>query len=106
VTEAQLARLTMPEEREMLKKMSRLPEVVQGAADALEPHRVLYYCQELIGDFHSYYTKTKGDPVINPDPEKRQGRLAMVAALKQTLKSAFLILGISAPDHMEAPEED
>ena len=30
----------------------------------------------------------------------------MVAALKQTLKAAFDILGVSAPDYMEAPPDE
>jgi arginyl-tRNA synthetase len=105
-TDAQLARLTLPEEKLMLKKLSMLPDVVQGAADKLEPHHVLYFCQELISDFHSYYTKYRSDPIISDDVEKTQGRLALVAALKQTLKSAFGILGINAPEHMEAPAEE
>jgi arginyl-tRNA synthetase len=106
LTEAQLSRLVLPEEKMMLKKMSLLSDVVQGAADKLEPHHVLYYCQELIGDFHSYYTKYKSDPIVSEDKDKTQGRLALVAALKQTLQCAFGILGISAPEHMEAPPEE
>ncbi|MBL8924221.1 MAG: arginine--tRNA ligase [Myxococcaceae bacterium] len=106
LTDAQLARLTLPEEKAMLKKISQLPDVVASAADRLEPHHVLYYCQELIGDFHAYYTQYKSDPIISDDGEKTQGRLAMVAALKQTLKSAFGILGIDAPEYMEAPAEE
>ncbi|MER2563377.1 MAG: arginine--tRNA ligase [Myxococcaceae bacterium] len=106
VTDAQLARLVLPEEKMMLKKMSQLPDVVASAADRLEPHHVLYYCQELIGDFHAYYTQYRSDPIISDDVDKTQGRLAMVAALKQTLKSAFLILGVDAPEHMEAPAEE
>ncbi len=106
VTEAQLARLVLPEEKMMLKKMSQLPDVVASAAERLEPHHVLYYCQELIGDFHAYYTQYKTDPIISENKDKTQGRLALVAALKQTLKSAFAILGIDAPEHMEAPAED
>lgn len=106
VTDAQLARLALPEEKMMLKKMSQLPDVVASAADRLEPHHVLYYCQELIGDFHAYYTQYKSDPIISDDVDKTQGRLAMVAALKQTLKSAFLILGVDAPEYMEAQAEE
>jgi arginyl-tRNA synthetase len=30
----------------------------------------------------------------------------MVAALKQTLKAAFGVLGISAPEYMEAPPDE
>jgi arginyl-tRNA synthetase len=106
VSKAQLARLVLPEEKSMLKKISQLPDVVASASDRLEPHHVLYYCQELIGDFHSYYTQYKSDPIISDDPEKTQGRLALVAALKQTLKSAFLILGVDAPEYMEAPADE
>lgn len=106
LTQAQLARLTLPEELTMLKKMSQLPDVVASAAERLEPHHVLYFCQELITDFHSYYTKYKTDPIISSDAEKTQGRLALVAALKQTLRSAFALLGITAPEYMEAPPEE
>jgi arginyl-tRNA synthetase len=106
LTEAHLARLALPEEQAMLKKMSQLPDVVASAAERLEPHHVLYFCQELITDFHSYYTRYKADPIISADPEKTQGRLALVAALKQTLRSAFALLGIQAPDYMEAPAEE
>ncbi|HYO74593.1 MAG TPA: arginine--tRNA ligase [Archangium sp.] len=106
LTEAQLARLTLPEELAMLKKMSQLPDVVASAAERLEPHHVLYFCQELIADFHSYYTRYKTDPIVSGDPEKTQGRLALVAALKQTLRSAFALLGIQAPEYMEAPPEE
>jgi arginyl-tRNA synthetase len=104
---AMLERLALPEERAMLKKMSLLPEVVANAADALEPHRVLYFCQELIAEFHSYFTKyKKTERVITDDRDKTQARLALVAAVQVTLKSAFAILGVDAPDHMTAPDED
>jgi len=107
VTDAQLATLTLPEERMLLKRMGLLPDLVAGAAEALEPHRLLYYCQELIAGFHQYYTKYKGtERVISDDAVKTQGRLAMVAALKQTLKAAFGILGVTAPEYMEAPPEE
>ncbi|MBN1207631.1 MAG: arginine--tRNA ligase [Myxococcaceae bacterium] len=106
LTSAHLARLTLPEELAMLKKMSQLPDVVASSAERLEPHHVLYFCQELITDFHSYYTKYKTDPIISGDVEKTQGRLALVAALKQTLRSAFALLGIHAPEYMEAPPDE
>jgi arginyl-tRNA synthetase len=106
LTESQLALLELPEEKAMLKKMSLLPDVVLAASEKLEPHHVLYFCQELIADFHSYYTQYRADPIVSDDKEKTQGRLAMVAALKQTLQSAFGILGIAAPEVMTAPPDD
>ena len=101
VSDASLARLVLPEEKAILKKISQLPEVVANAANALEPHRVLYFCQELIADFHSYFSKyAKTERVVSDDVELTQGRLAMVAALKKTLQSAFSILGVDAPEQM------
>ena len=89
-TDAQLARLALPEEKGLLKKMAQLSDVVESAAHSLEPHKVLTYCQELISDFHGYYTKyKKTERVIGDDVELTQGRLALIAALKQTLQSAF-----------------
>ena len=106
ITEGQLARLALVEEKAMLKRVSMLPDVVRGAANALEPHRVLYFCQELIAEFHSYYTQYRHDPVVSDDREKTQARLYLVAAVKQTLKSAFAILGIDAPETMTRPADD
>jgi arginyl-tRNA synthetase len=101
LTDAQLAKLVLPEERALLKKIAALPDVVVAAAEALEPHRVLSYCGELIGELHGYYTKYKRtERVLSDDDEKTQGRLALIAALKATLKSAFAILGVDAPEHM------
>jgi arginyl-tRNA synthetase len=80
---------------------------VKGAADALEPHRVLYFCQELIADFHGYFTKyKKTERILSDDVNKTQGRLALVAALRLTLKNALGILGLSAPDYMQSPAAD
>jgi arginyl-tRNA synthetase len=106
VTDAELAHLTLAEEKTMLKKLSQLPDVVTLAAERLEPHHVLYFCQELITDFHSYYTQYKSDPIIGTDADKTRGRLALVAALKHTLESAFGILGINAPEHMQHASEE
>ena len=107
VSDASLARLTLPEEKALLKKMSQLPEVVASAANALEPHRVLYFCQELIADLHSYYSKyAKTERVVSDDVVTTQGRLALIAALKKTLQSAFSILGVDAPEQMSSLTDD
>lgn len=101
LTPSVLARLTLPEERTMIKKIAAFPEIVLAAANTLEPHRVLYFCQELIAEFHSYFTKYKhAHRVISDDSELTQARLGLVSALKLTLFNALNLLGISAPDAM------
>jgi arginyl-tRNA synthetase len=92
--------LKLEEEKQLIAKIGLLPDVITAAAAVLEPHRVLYYCQELIALFHGYYTHTRHDPIIGDDPDKTQARLALVKAIQYTLANAFSVLGISAPEYM------
>jgi arginyl-tRNA synthetase len=90
----------------MLKIMGSFPDVVLAAAKGLEPHRILYFCQELIGEFHGYFTKYRqSERIISDDADLTQSRLALVAALKQTLYNALSLLGISAPEYMQPGQE-
>ena len=54
-----LARLTLPEEREMLKKISAMQDVVRGAAAACEPHRLIYFYKSLSLSFTATLPVTK-----------------------------------------------
>lgn len=94
--------LTLEEEKTILKKIDFYPILVQNAADKLEPHHVLFYCQELIADFHSYFTRYKNSNKIISNNLKLTGaRLGLILALRQTLFNGLTILGISAPDYMK-----
>lgn len=106
LTEAHLAHLTLPEEKALLKKIASLPDVVSGAAETCEPHRLIYFAQDLISDFHSYFTRYKHTHrIVGDDPDVTQARLGMVAALRQALKNTLGLLGITAPEWMERPDD-
>ncbi len=96
--------LSLPEELDLLKRIVAFPDMLAGAALAYEPHRVAFYLQETISSFHSYYTvgKKTGERVIGPDPRTTAGRLYLVKALKQVLANGLAVLGVSAPDRMDA----
>jgi arginyl-tRNA synthetase len=107
LTNQTLARLSLPQERAMIKKIAAYPEIVLAAAQHLEPHRVLYYCQELIAEFHSYFTKYRHtERIISDDAELTTARLGLIASLKQTLSNALNLLGISAPESMHQHDGD
>ena len=55
--EVDLLLLTGPDELEIIRKVSAFPTIVQGSAQALEPHRLTYYLQELANLLHVYYYK-------------------------------------------------
>jgi arginyl-tRNA synthetase len=101
---AALRALELPEEQDLVKRILSFPEMVAGAALACEPHRVAYWLQETIAAFHSYYTQGKksGERVIGPDAAKTAARLYLVAALKQALANGLAVLGVAAPERMDA----
>ena len=101
---AAMAALQLPEEIDLIKRVLQFPELIAHAAAALEPHKVVFYLQETIAQFHGYYTKyKKTERVISDDARKTSARLFLVWAVKQTLANALGVLGVSAPDRMDAP---
>lgn len=103
---AEQEKLILPEERELLLRAAELDEVVKDAANVLEPHRLIYFCQELVKIFHGYFTKYRHtEKIISDDQEKSQARLSLIFAVKQTIFNALNILGISAPERMELTEQ-
>jgi arginyl-tRNA synthetase len=89
--------LGLPEELDLLKGLAAYPEVIEGSALSLEPHRIPFYLMELASLFHSYYNKHR---VITSDVEITRARLLLVHAIRGVIRSALGILGISAPEKM------
>jgi arginyl-tRNA synthetase len=94
---AAIAALSSPEELQLIKLLTALPDVVDESALHFEPHRLTYYLTELAGCFHSFYNKTR---VITEDTGLTGARLYLLKRTAQTLKNALTILGISAPERM------
>ncbi|HMC33440.1 MAG TPA: DALR anticodon-binding domain-containing protein, partial [Myxococcales bacterium] len=102
-----LSALKLPEEMDLIKRVLHFPDLVAAAAQSLEPHRIVFYLQETIAAFHAYYTKyKKTERVISDDARKTAARLYLVWAIKQTLRNALALLGVSAPERMEEAEKE
>src|SRR5262245_11483337 len=89
--------LTEPEEQALIKRLLQYPEMVRGAARALEPHRIAFWLQELAGMFHPYY---KTHRVIQEDRRVMLARFALCAAIGQVIANGLDLLGVSAPESM------
>lgn len=89
--------LSEPEELEIIKNLATYPEVVEGSALSMEPHRLTVYLTNLAIIFHSYYNKTR---IVTDDRALSEARLFMVCAVKTVVKNALALLGISAPEKM------
>ncbi|MEA3362126.1 MAG: arginine--tRNA ligase [Thermodesulfobacteriota bacterium] len=91
------SRLELAEELALVKQLARFPETVVGAALSYEPHRIVFYMQDLAAQFHSYYNRHR---VLVDDPATTQARLCLVNSVRIVLANALQMLGISAPERM------
>jgi arginyl-tRNA synthetase len=89
--------LTHPAELALIRKMLRLPELVEAVAQTLEPHHLPHYAVELATVFHDFYEKCR---VVSDDVGLSKARLKLVAACKTTLSRTLALMGVSAPDRM------
>ena len=84
-------------ELELLRTLSRYPEVVASAAASLEPHQVAYYLRDLATDFHTYYN---AHPFLASENDLRLARLGLIDATRQVIANGLDLLGVSAPESM------
>jgi arginyl-tRNA synthetase len=87
------------EEIALARKLVNLPDVIRGAVESLEPHRVPFYLLELAGDFHRYYNKPS-NRIISEQRELSLARLFLARLLMGGINSGLELMGVSAPDRM------
>jgi len=97
LAQADLSPLTSERELALASRLAEFPEVVAEAARELSPHSVTFYLRSLAAEFHSYYNAER---ILVDDEAPRTARLALCAAIRQTLASGLSLLGVSAPEKM------
>jgi len=112
--------LVHPDELTIAQRLGDFPDVVAEAARLREPHRIVFYVQELARDFQSYYTRLGDtDPILPQksvraisgwetswDSSKTRARLAWIEAIRVTYAQALALVGVSAPERMDRPAEE
>jgi arginyl-tRNA synthetase len=94
------------EEAQLLQVAARFPDAVERAATELEPYVITEYLQNLAAALQSYYQRGDKDErfrMLHPDAPTRQMRLAAARAVQVVLRNGMALLGVSAPERMEAP---
>ncbi|TMG02421.1 MAG: arginine--tRNA ligase, partial [Chloroflexi bacterium] len=81
----------------LIRKMLRLPELVEAIANSLEPHQLPYYAIELATAFHDFYEKCR---VLSDDAALSMARLKLVSAARLVLARTLSLMGMSAPERM------
>jgi arginyl-tRNA synthetase len=95
---ARLDRLTGEDELGLIKLMAGWPRVVEGAAEAHEPHRLAFYLSDLAATFHALWAKGTEDAslrfLIHDDADLTVARIALVKAVAVVVASGLKVFGV------------
>jgi arginyl-tRNA synthetase len=117
ISDAAWSALVHPDELALAHRASEFPDVLADAAASREPHKVVFYVNDLANEFQSYFTRLKTDPILPPesvrartgwevswDFKKTSARLAWIEAIRTVYGAALGLLGVSAPERMDRPD--
>ncbi len=83
--------------KSLILKLEEFKSVIKLSAQNRTVYTICRYVQELAAEFHSFYNSNR---VICDDVELMKSRLALMVAVKITLKNALDILAVTAPEKM------
>ncbi|MCR4269192.1 arginine--tRNA ligase [Nitratireductor sp. ZSWI3] len=101
---ASLSLLTDEGEMALVRKLAEYPRLIEGAAQAMEPHRLAFYLYDLASVFHAQWNRgAETDDLrfvkVNA-PELTYARLGLVQAVCDVLTSGLALIGAEAPSEM------
>ena len=101
---APLERLTAEGEIGLIKLMAGWPRLIDGAAEAHEPHRVAFYLYDLAAAFHGLWNRGNTDPsarfIVHGEQELTAARLALVRGMALVIASGLAVLGVTPVEEM------
>ncbi len=89
--------LTEPDERELAKRLLRLPETLASVATECRPNILTNYLFELASCFSSFYESC---PVLKSDPAIRASRLRLCDLTARVIRQGLDLLGIDVIEQM------
>ena len=101
---ADLTRLDGPEEMTIVKQLAEWPRLLEGAAEAAEPHRIAYYLYDLASSFNSLWTQGKENAhlrfIIQDDVELTRARLALLRCVATVIASGLGVFGVEPKEEL------
>lgn len=84
-------------EFDLIRLLGRFEEIVEVAAQGLEPHWIPIYLEELAAKLHVFYTQCR---VLSDNKELTRARLALIRCAKIVIANGLKLLGVAAPEEM------
>ena len=82
----------------MIKQLELFPEVIQQAAANFSPAIIANYTYDLVKEFNSFYQNVS--ILGEKEQDKKIIRVQLSKKVADTIKQAFLLLGIEVPERM------
>lgn len=93
------------EELALVKFAAQFPRVVEGAAQAREPHRISFYLNDLAAMFHGWWNMGNDDParrvIRTDDPQLTAARLFLARQIGQVIRNGLALMGVEALSEMQ-----
>ena len=93
------------EELALVRLATQFPRVVEGAAQAHEPHRIAFYLNDLAAAFHALWNRGNDDPsrrfLLEDNQPLTGARLELAAAIGQIIRNGLSIMGVAAAEEMQ-----
>lgn len=99
-----LSLLASEEEIQLMKLLASWPRTLVGAALHFEPHRIVFYLQNLASSFHSLWNLGKENNdyrfVIEANPTLTAARLLLATCVKNVIHAGFNVIGVEPAEKM------
>ena len=93
----ELAKLSAPEEKELVIHISSLTNEIIASAKAYDPAKITHYVEDLATKFHKFYSACR---VKGEDEGLMMARLTLCKATAVVIKNVLDLLKIEAPEKM------
>jgi len=104
LAEAPLDPLSDPLEISLIRQLAGWPRLVEGAAEAHEPHRIAFFLHELAAQFHLLWTKGNSEAslrfILATDAATTRARLALVRGVAIVIASGLAVIGVMPAEEM------
>ncbi len=97
IGEVALDLLTEEHEIQLMRTISKFPEIIESAGRLRAPHLLAHYLHSLATDLHSYYNAHQ---FLVDEENLRNARLNLIFATRLVLDKGLGLLGVSAPEEM------
>jgi arginyl-tRNA synthetase len=92
------------EELGLVKRAAQYQRVLEGAAIAHEPHRIVFYLYDLAAEFHALWNRGNDDPerrfLLEKNPQLSRARLELAMGIAQIIRSGLDLMGVAATEEM------